>query len=555
MSEVLKIEYKLAELPSAQHRAGLAGLVMMVRWLKRIGHEGICDVEPVTAEGAILNIDLKGLNALLAEFYAAQRKEDWLKKPKEKKPSKKKKTNDSQQNNDKKLIIPPLDTKNEKDKTLYLYERFLPKGSLIADLDPTVDKLWLKLWREFIYALLKQPASRYVFEYYEPNDEFRIEWIKRAENSRKKAIQESWEQLKGKKKSVSLAGTDFLGAQATNAEIVPFKDRDKYQFLLKFWVYAVQIYDPMYLGRNKDKEQPKSAGYAITIPDIAHLEYFCEEFPDALRESRGRNQKAHWYFKSRPDQAVINLAPSAGLDFLRILRKQLARHSRNLSDIILAVEICLLSISEDGKKNSIQELVRLVPQGKQLDEFARVRENCWDTFFVTQRLKNIITKRPWYFGFGQLCSSLKIEKIFDSKSFFTRDAKKSFELEVNDLNKVIKEQKEPLSLEALIYEMVGSYLGQKLASKFNLEWNQVKSDETAKKEYNEKRKKIAQETFYGFRSRSDTEFARYFALIFGSVQQSYAIKNSKTFEQLAQALYNDTEYVKSLTLLAISARS
>ena len=32
MSEILTLEYNLAELPSSQHRAGLAGLVLMVEW-------------------------------------------------------------------------------------------------------------------------------------------------------------------------------------------------------------------------------------------------------------------------------------------------------------------------------------------------------------------------------------------------------------------------------------------------------------------------------------------------------------------------------------------
>jgi len=38
-SELLELDYSLAELPSAQHRAGLAGLVMMVRWLERAPSE------------------------------------------------------------------------------------------------------------------------------------------------------------------------------------------------------------------------------------------------------------------------------------------------------------------------------------------------------------------------------------------------------------------------------------------------------------------------------------------------------------------------------------
>jgi len=33
--DVLMLDYQLAELPSSQHRVGLAGLVLIIRWLER----------------------------------------------------------------------------------------------------------------------------------------------------------------------------------------------------------------------------------------------------------------------------------------------------------------------------------------------------------------------------------------------------------------------------------------------------------------------------------------------------------------------------------------
>ena len=49
--EVLELDYNLAELPSSQHRAGLAGLVLMVQWLKRQGaHKGICEITQLAAQ-------------------------------------------------------------------------------------------------------------------------------------------------------------------------------------------------------------------------------------------------------------------------------------------------------------------------------------------------------------------------------------------------------------------------------------------------------------------------------------------------------------------------
>ncbi len=32
---VLSLDYNLAELPTSQHRAGLAGLVLMVQWMEK----------------------------------------------------------------------------------------------------------------------------------------------------------------------------------------------------------------------------------------------------------------------------------------------------------------------------------------------------------------------------------------------------------------------------------------------------------------------------------------------------------------------------------------
>ncbi|SRR6266536_1186979 len=63
--EVLDLNYNLAELPSSQHRAGLAGLVLMVQWLKRQDtHKGICEIIRLDERGTTLRINQEGLVAL-----------------------------------------------------------------------------------------------------------------------------------------------------------------------------------------------------------------------------------------------------------------------------------------------------------------------------------------------------------------------------------------------------------------------------------------------------------------------------------------------------------
>src|SRR5258706_927899 len=162
--DTLELDYHLAELPSSQHRAGLAGLVLMVQWLKRQGvHTGICDIIRLDERGATLRMNQDGLVVLFDEVYAASNEEQERAKPLQ---------------NKQKAVIPPLreetrvevDPKNgkEKTKTVYIYPVVIPKGALLPDLDPSAnaDKgVWIKLWRDVIWSIFRGvPATRKPFE-------------------------------------------------------------------------------------------------------------------------------------------------------------------------------------------------------------------------------------------------------------------------------------------------------------------------------------------------------------------------------------------------------
>ena len=94
-SEELELSYQLAELPSSQHRAGLAGLVLMVDWLKhQPGKQGKCEIVGLDAQGATLKVDRQGLEDLFNEVYGASTEELERKQPR--------------RNNKTNAIIPPL---------------------------------------------------------------------------------------------------------------------------------------------------------------------------------------------------------------------------------------------------------------------------------------------------------------------------------------------------------------------------------------------------------------------------------------------------------------
>ena len=79
--EFINLNYELVELPSSQHRAGLAGLVLMVNWLKRQpNRKGICELTRLDQKGVTLQINEIGLTELFDEVYGATREDKWVEK-------------------------------------------------------------------------------------------------------------------------------------------------------------------------------------------------------------------------------------------------------------------------------------------------------------------------------------------------------------------------------------------------------------------------------------------------------------------------------------------
>ncbi|NJN00112.1 MAG: outer membrane beta-barrel protein, partial [Phormidesmis sp. RL_2_1] len=80
--DILTLDYQLAELPSSQHRAGLAGLVLVLRWLERqpefkqqVEAGAVCTLTRLDNKGATFKLNQAGLKALFDEIYAASTEE------------------------------------------------------------------------------------------------------------------------------------------------------------------------------------------------------------------------------------------------------------------------------------------------------------------------------------------------------------------------------------------------------------------------------------------------------------------------------------------------
>lgn len=514
----LVLEYDLGGLPSSQHRAGLAGLVLMCRWLTgqaRNYLRGTCVIEDLTAHRLVLRLDRDGLASLFDQAYGAAREERAYPKPfKNKEPLYQRTRTEVNEK-----------TGKSKEVTEYYYPAIVPAGAYLADWD---DKgPWTKLWRDMLWSILRGvPATRVPFEV-------------RANGEPTTEADDTFAELARADRVVELPSTYFLGAQARTAENVPFCDLARNQFLLHFWPFVAPIYVPAVID-NEGKRTFR--GYAIAVPDVADLEQFCDELPDAMRR---RTLELAGYV---PAQAVVDVAVESALDLLARLRERLRERGTHQLDLVQGVDV--FHVEKDGNVIRLLGSARIDVQPSMIERYQALRAAYRDSRFRRQRLLNLVEqeRRGWYADFDRLFATTPWAQTMGS-SWFRRDARSALtEIEIAMSQQASNET----ALESLLYRIVGTYLGAKLSSKYQLEWKNVENDEAKKKDYHDKREKLARDAFLAIRSRTDSDFIDYFS---GTLFSEPQHLDEARYAVLARALIEQTEQVRTLTLLALSARA
>ncbi len=527
--ETRSFRWELAELPSSQHRAGLAGLALCVQFLgRKSGRKGVCVIEALDARGLTLKADAAGMQELFDDVYAATLEEQQREKKFQKKDTK------EEIPPKRELTVEVTDKKgNAKTKTVYVYDQVVPRGQLVGEWDAEADRgerLWLKLWRDLVWTTLRgNPAAR------EPFDA-------RAEGRPSSDGIDAWVELADTpKEGKELPSTYYLGAQAKSAECVPFRDLVRTRFLLHFWPFAVSIYVPAALDREGDRT---FQGYALAVPDVSDLHGFVEDWPAVMRE-RGSEKAAYL-----PRDAIVDVAAESGLDTVRrmlgvIARRQGAGATRSW---LSAVDV--FHVEKDGNNVRMRGVARVDPERSRSDAYARVRAAYWSPVFRRQRILNVLDGQPWWRGFGRVCATAP-EGLTLGNEYFRHDSRIAFtEVEMKVKDDVPEGEK---TLEQVVFQAVRAYVFGRLASKHQLEWSTEKAANPAwKKDYEDKKEKLAREAFLAVRSRTGSDFVTYFTGTLCSVPQRLG---ERGYLALARALHDEqqVERVRSLTLLALSA--
>ncbi len=210
----IEVRYDLHDLPSAQHKAGLAGLLLQIENMRERRDAGqlgsdreVPEVVEQTATTVVVRFTERSAQDLFDDLYAAETAEVRSKSK-------------WQGAVEKRQDVNP-DPKPDEPRRWYVYDTVQPTGHFLRNFTGGDKEVWHKLWRDMIYAVPRnKPTTRQAYK-------------SRANNQPTKEGSDAWKALlarekaraKGTQATAELAGSLMLAVQAITAEGIPFEDR------------------------------------------------------------------------------------------------------------------------------------------------------------------------------------------------------------------------------------------------------------------------------------------------------------------------------------------
>jgi CRISPR-associated protein Cmx8 len=551
----VEVIYDLFDLPTAFHKAGLAGLILLIESLK--SRQVLTADEAkyeMTATGATVAFTEPLVRKLMDDIYDAESKEVAVKA---KWPNAE-------------VVRPPTDAEKEA-ATPFVYRVVQPRGAFFDNVCDGEKEIWRKLWRDMLWNIPRsRPTTR------EPYNQ-------RAEGKSCKEGPNAWTELTKVRKArarndfhtTGISSSLFPGAQDTNAESVSFEGLAEQNLLLHFWTLVVLLFVPQAVESGGETD---FVGYTLAVPDVANLTNFVKEYPKLLARL-SKDARRH-----RPAQAVIDLPAEGALAFLDDLATLTGLHveSGELRFSIGGVEY--LHLHKPPKQNNVKLMTagRIAPNRRLLsgyraiacpkDESTRYR----NPLFRRGLLAALFEDVPWYRPFGRTFSMFdegafirRPRKADDEKgpAQFATDAAKKFRHETKLFTQTLERSADmpdiprPTAPPAVIVNrVVRSYLLARTQEKTGIDPDKYKTPdgETDYKaipgEFNEAKQKLALSLILEFRSRREQAFVDHFAATFFSVTQR--LTEADRLELANLLLVADRrEDLKTLALLSLSANS
>lgn len=557
------ITYDLFGLPTAQHKAGLAGLLLQIQHMdeKSPKPAAIPKIIAVTRTSATVEFTPVSVQCLFDDLYAAERvvvqvkSKKWA-NAKEVKPPEEVEEEIEEKGPDGKATMKKVKVK------YFFYEQIQPTGNVLRQYITNATEQWLKLWRDMLWSIPRgNPQSRLPFE----------------ERADKKPCGEgvsAWaDLLKAEKARVDngfhtdqVAGSLWLGAQAVNAEGVAFEGRVEQTLLLHFWPLAAQVYAPQLVQPDGTNE---FVGYVLTIPEVADLKGFLADYRRMLGEL-GVNVRGY-----RPAEAVIDLPVEGALSFLEHLARLTSEQGTDIDFNPLAFSLGsveFLHLAKFGKNIKTLAAGRVAPRPGLLSRYLRIvgkageKPPYGNPLFRRGLMLALLDDLPWFKPFGKLFAEWDVSFFVPTEhppslSWFWADARMKLQeviqaMPTDPLPNTPPPDPDDL-LMMLIHRLTRTYLVEKAKQKSGIDPEKFKDGdkinwEKLPKDYYDARRAAGESLFLEFRSRRDQAFIDHFAQTFFATKQ-YVSETQYT--EIGHALLRRPEDVKTLTLMALSANS
>jgi hypothetical protein len=570
--EAVTLTFDLHELPTAQHRAGLAGLIFQIDAMGKQGYRRDAKLVPdvkVKATSATITFTRESMQGVFDELYAAKSVQVIVatKWPGETKP----KPGDH--------FIEKKDPKTGelKKQPGFAYDVVQPQAPALKRHLEAGREAWLELWRQMLWAIprggnnVRSRAPFIDLANGRPCGEGATTWTQIVD------FQKLLEQSQFK--TAPISGALMLGAQAVNAEGVPFSGRVDHNLLLHFWQLVVLTFVPQVV--NKKDAKVERVGYVLAIPDVADLEHFRHEFPEILQ---GLEAEASEY---TPPRAKLDLPDQAALEVFRKLRDSaikaadgsadgsgVADSAQRAEDVRgqsktshgrlpnqrRAVRVDRLSTfkalaadraaTEWGRSVRAVESYHMFKLGNNVkllsfsrvanriglvSEYERITKHFRSPLFRAARFRALILDRPWHWGMVDLFAEYPHSYFLEGEDtpkylpHFGRDARdlfNAYQQEIRDMKPEEMDQDEKLKhLGTIVRNLMVSYVNRKAAKKLMLDWDDPKDfkilevDGRKRKvprdadveKFREKQRRVCDDAFLQMRSRHDEDFVAFFA--------------------------------------------
>jgi CRISPR-associated protein Cmx8 len=555
--DTITIRYDLHELPTAQHKAGLAGLLLQIGSMKeRITENALSEnvqvpvVEEMSAASAQVRFTAQSVQDLFDDLYtgkvvdvrSATKWQGVTPKREE--------------------LIP--DPKPGGPRRWFYYDVVQPVGAFLRRYTDDGKEHWHKLWRDMLWAIPRgSPPTRGPFK-------------DRAEGRSTKEGVENWSTLvsheqaiqRGDIKTIEIAGPNMLGAQAMNAESVRFQDRADHALLLHFWPLTVRVFVPEMIDADGNSQIPRDE-YVIAIPEVSDLVEFNRAYLRLLSELK---PDLRGY---RPAESIISLPAQGSLEFMYQLAELAQRKvlAEGPARYIAGVEF--FHMAKPGKTVKVMAHGRVPPRDTLLERYAGIRRSYRNPLFQATFLVAALRERPWFAEFDTpltdrewsffVHSTQEKHRTTPAMLGFAWEANQRFQ-QIEKNYRIMKEARmaeaddAPDSVDRLIYGLVGKYVKTLACEKAGV----MDDDPDWWTRTAEERRDVCSKLFLELRSRNGDDFVRHFTATFGSVPQWLDEEKYLTVTSaLMRPFADDTDErrlrtrddVKTLTLLALSAHS